>query len=103
MASIDDIQGQVGSWHRKHFKDDQRESIGSRIVGKAYEELSELDIAQAAWHRSRREGLDNVADEAADVVLCMLALADREGFDLWPAVLKKFAVNVARSPERVKR
>jgi NTP pyrophosphatase (non-canonical NTP hydrolase) len=40
--------------------------------------------------------MDNWAEEAADVLLCLYALADRMGFDLHAALDKKMATNRSR-------
>jgi phosphoribosyl-ATP pyrophosphohydrolase len=73
------LQSEIGEWHIKEFGD----VPGKRIARKALEEAAEFMVARNA-------------EEAADVVIVLMAWAHRNGVDLASAIVEKFAIVKAR-------
>ena len=68
----------------------------SRIMLRMVEEMGELSRALAPPGERTRPDEGDVAGEAADVLTCLLALADECGFDLGEAWRSKFAQVASR-------
>jgi NTP pyrophosphatase (non-canonical NTP hydrolase) len=90
---ISELQNEVGEWHRKTFKD--APDMEDRILAKLSEEECELS---RAWVL----GLDaELADEAADVAIVLLAFCARMGIDLEAEIQRKMLVNRNRTWKQV--
>ena len=73
-----ELQDQVAEWHRATFPED---GIIDRLKQKLSEEYCEF-----------RQTSCSEPEEAADVVIVLLALADRRGWDLEQAVKSKLEI-----------
>ncbi|RYG36361.1 DUF3310 domain-containing protein [bacterium] len=80
---VSELVSEVGAWHRSLFGEFAPEDHRRAIVMKASEEMGEFMG-------------DPCQEEAADVILCLMALASREGWDLEAAVRAKLAVLIER-------
>ena len=78
-------QHKVGQWHRSKFPT----CDPSRLVAKIREETGEL--SDELWYHLGYSAAQPVRDEAADIVIAVMAIADRCGFDLQQAINDKFA------------
>ena len=93
--SIQEAQWTVHRWHRNRWPD--RAGIRERIFRKLVAEVGELADALAPDEdNTSGRARGTVAEEAADVLTCLLALADEEGFDLAAAWRAKFSEVQAR-------
>jgi NTP pyrophosphatase (non-canonical NTP hydrolase) len=78
-APADPLEREVGAWARATFPQRTVRSILAHVA----EEQTELTLARTPEQR---------AEEAADLVLLLMSLADLEGWSLAEAVAAKFAV-----------
>ena len=87
------LQGAAGRWHRDTFGEHAPEDHARAILAKLREEVGELSAEPSP-------------EEAADVLICLLCLCDRMGWDLGASSLGKLALlrlrkdQVARDRER---
>lgn len=79
MNAFDNFQVEVNEWQRKTFP----ESTKATVLTHLYREAKEL----------REKG---TPDEAADVLLLLIAFADKAGFSLFDAARDKFEICKAR-------
>lgn len=84
MNDLRYFQAQIGKWHRATFG----ENVSRALYQKAQEELAEF-LANPS------------EEEAADVFIVLLAMADRQGWDLMLAVADKFQI-VTRRDQRAR-
>ena len=86
------IQEQITNWHLATFGP---HCTNERIERKLVEEVMECRLALS-------DGAD-WPQEAADVVICLMALCGRNNVDLLAEVVKKFEVVKARGMSQVDR
>lgn len=86
--SLSELQQMVGEWHVSQFDAD---CPLTRLFRKLREEHNELQDAED--HEE--------AAESADVLICLLAIAHRRGFDLDKVVTDKF--EIVRNRDQRKR
>lgn len=79
MNSFEQFVNEVVTWQRETFPQSTTESVLSHLR----EEIQELQD-------------DRSPEEAADVLLLLLAFADKEGFDLLEAARRKMIINHVR-------
>lgn len=79
MNSFEQFVNEVVTWQRETFPQSTTESVLSHLR----EEIQELQD-------------DRSSEEAADVLLLLLAFADKEGFDLLEAAQQKMTINKQR-------
>jgi NTP pyrophosphatase (non-canonical NTP hydrolase) len=96
VTQFDQAQTAVGAWHRRTFGAHVPPAwLGLALAEEAGEVCRALlDNAGAPRRSGRHPG--TVAAEAADVLIVLLALADRCGIDLEAAFDAKFAVVTKR-------
>jgi NTP pyrophosphatase (non-canonical NTP hydrolase) len=89
---LDQAQADVAAWHRRVFGEQcSLWRIGLKLAEEAGEVCRETGIADGEPLRDGRRP-NGIATEAADVLIVLLALADRAGFDLADALEARFAV-----------
>jgi len=86
------IQTAIGQWHLETFGP---HCTNERILRKFNEERLELELAV-------QDGT-NWPQEAADVVIVLMSLCDRNGIDLMAEVAKKFEIVKTRGSSQVQR
>lgn len=89
---LHDLQQQVAVWQAETFPDHQHPLVKA---GKVAEEAGEVVGAVIKVLDGRRR-VEDVAAEAAEVVVCLLGLAESLGFDLDVAVQEQWATVRAR-------
>ena len=85
------IQTQIGQWHRNLYPICPNE----RLAKKYWEESLECRLALA-------DGAD-WPQEAADVVIVLMSLCDRNNVDLMAEVARKFEIVKARGSSQIQR
>lgn len=92
---LEQYQNVIATWHRTRWAD--RTGMRERIMLKLVSEVGELaDALSLPSSQLSGEQRGSVEQEAADVLTCLLALADEEGFDLAAAWRVKFSEVQAR-------
>lgn len=98
-AVLEDIRAfvQERDWERFH----DPKNLAMAVVSEAGELAAELrwvDSADADEFCRNAENAPRIADEAADVAICLLMFCDRAGVDLREAMVQKLAKNRAKYP-----
>jgi NTP pyrophosphatase (non-canonical NTP hydrolase) len=69
-------------------------STNARAAARANKEMAELLTALTS-----NDAHPKAAEEVADVVICMVRIADNMSFDIWEEIEKKMAINRSREWE----
>jgi|SRR6267142_840607 len=87
-SSITETQQTVSQWAEQTFG-----SVGSNasVAARVNKEMAELIMELARDDNSPKMG-----DEIADVVICLMRLADRNGIDMLEEVDRKMKINRSR-------
>lgn len=95
-----DIARRMVDWHRRRFpsRTNERPLL---VALKMCEEAGELCSAVLASWTDGDDGKGIIEAEAADVLACLLVLADDYGFDLFQAAEQKLAVLEQRLLDRL--
>lgn len=73
-----ELQGRIGAWHRRRFPDAKATNVtlkGTEEMGEVAFEVNGLEGFSSATGGTGDTKL--IAEEAADVVICMMVLVDR--------------------------
>ena len=81
--NLDEFQTTVGDWHLKQFSDAGLMDVYAKLVS----ELGEIGDALLGPELG---GKGDLVDEVGDVLIVLLALADRAGFSAGSAARLKF-------------
>jgi NTP pyrophosphatase (non-canonical NTP hydrolase) len=93
---LDDAQAAVAAWHRQRFGDEVPLTwLGLKLAEEAGEVCRELLMADGEPTREGRRAA-GVEAEAVDVLIVLLALADRAGFKLSEVLEARWSVVSAR-------
>jgi NTP pyrophosphatase (non-canonical NTP hydrolase) len=98
LARLDRLQIAVGKWAEVTFEASTPDTICNHLAEELIELLGEERV-KAALHRVTQGNIldedfppsDNPAEESADILLMLLHLAHKNGYELMEATLKKFA------------
>ena len=93
VLALDELQGMVGIWNDEMFGTERQLPLAAHLRREA-EELHE-SIRDAIEFGSLA-AVGHMADECADMMHLLCAIAHQSGFSLAEATLKKFAVNQGR-------
>lgn len=99
IPSMSLIQALIGLWQRVTFGGDGEPEVIRATHKKLEEEARELMLALAASDYAADE---KVADELADCLIVLLGMADRLGLNAYAEVVRKMAVNRARTWPKAK-
>jgi len=98
LTHLNRLQIAVGHWGRAVFESSTPESICNHLAEEMIELLGEARVKAALYRVTQSSTVDedfppsdDPAEESADILLMLLHLADRLGYDLMEATLKKFA------------
>lgn len=88
MKQLMETQYTIAAWARETFGANINNATAA---ARANQEMAELIKALASddWH-------PKAGEEVADVVICLVRIADNCGFDIWEEVEKKMAKNRLR-------
>lgn len=98
LARLDRLQIAVGNWAEVTFETSTPDTICNHLAEELIELLGEERV-KAALHRVTQSSTvdddypptDNPAEESADILLILLHLAHKSGYELMEATLRKFA------------
>lgn len=82
-----ETQASIAEWARRTFGP----VTNARAAARANKEMAEL-----LTKLTTNEHHPVAAEEVADVVICMVRIADNQGFDILAEIEKKMAINRAR-------
>jgi NTP pyrophosphatase (non-canonical NTP hydrolase) len=89
------MQQEVAEWHRREFPDAKPEWL-ALIVCEEAGEVARAVLKKAQGIRTETDWSKELEKEAADVLVALLALADRFGFDLEQAWAERFFGTVSQ-------
>lgn len=92
---LPNMQEAVAGWHRREFPDAKPEWL-ALIVCEEAGEVARCVLKQAQGIRTETDWGKELEKEAADVLVALLALADRFGFDLEQAWTNRFYGTVSQ-------
>lgn len=95
MIGLEEAQQAVAVWHRREFPRVKPEWL-ALIVCEEAGEVARCILKLAQGIRLETDWKDELEKEAADVLIALLALADRHGFDLAAAWSARFHSTVER-------
>lgn len=93
-ATLEEAQEVIGTWHRARYGVDR--PLGDLAL-KLSEECGEV-AAEVLHPGRRRKDPEALANELADVLVVLLATADRADIDLAGALRRKFAKVLEKRP-----